>query len=143
MKRWGFGIRPGWDTRKEKQFPLEMVMKHDKSHILLLEKSPWFCEFECGRPGLQIWGLGAKVFLGALSPQTENCGWLKHSCKLVGWVRFNGFMLTRAWLTYQVAGSTKQIWGPLIYLSKLDSVEGRKKKRRFYKYYRKNVYFLF
>ena len=30
------------------------------------------------RPGtdLQIWGLGAKVFMGALSPQTKNCGWL-------------------------------------------------------------------
>ena len=25
---------------------------------------------------LQTWGLGAKVFLGAPSPQAKNCGWL-------------------------------------------------------------------
>ena len=46
----------------------------------------------------------------------------------------------RAWLTYQVTGSTKLIWGPLIYLPKLNGMGGGgEKKRRFYKYYRKDL----
>ena len=46
-----------------------------------------------------IWGLRAKVCFWDPSPQTKGCGWLvdwlEYSCKLVGWIRFNGLMLTQ------------------------------------------------
>ena len=60
-----------------------------KFHILSRDRSP--------NMGIQ----GKSIFGGPLTPNQELrlVDWLEHSCKLVSWVRFNGFMLTQQWTT--------------------------------------------
>ena len=41
---------------------------------------------------LQPWGLRAKVFLGAPSPQTKNCGWLVDWSIVASWMVEYGLM---------------------------------------------------
>ena len=65
---------------------------------------------------------------------------------LIQLLRFNGFIMARGQGLINLPSGRKHKPNlgapPLTYLPKLDDVGGKRKKRRFYKDYRKNLYFL-
>ena len=82
-------LRRWWRTWSGRDFQINQYQESNLYDCWIMGSScwEWSVTFWCHSGiDLQIWGLGAKVFLGAPSPQTKGCGWLIDRSINVNWL---------------------------------------------------------
>ena len=120
--------------------PIQAFHQHHTSNTV---KSSQMCSRSCHEKMIYLLSIKRNLLIGLAS--VLQCRLFRKIRESLGWqLLCNMSILSRAWLTDQVTGSRNPIWGSSIYLPNLDGGWGEAvKKRRFYQYCRKDLYFLF